>query len=323
MKVTCPSCATRYRFPEHRVKARGAKMTCPKCSHSFVVLFDRPKDDPPELESLGEDSIQAIDPIDPPTPPLFPEEVFTSTSRMAALQMLATDLPSEPEPVSREQRLRSRKTDLTAELPAWAMEEPPPKRWPAVVAGLGAVALVAAAVVFQPWTLLESGPTPVVQAPAAEAPVVEEPAEEVAAAPTDDKPGAVASDPVLKKSPSPTPTKGPTPIVRRQPKAQAPIDVARQAVRDPVVTRKVRNSEPQRATTDFARQLLKVAQLKHAAGDWASAEDAYRKAIAKDTRCVECLEGLAQVLVAQNRKTEAVSYYEQAKAAETMKALKQ
>ena len=103
----------------------------------------------------------------------------------------------------------------------------------------------------------------------------------------------------------------------------APIDVARQAVRDPVVTRKVRNSEPQRATTDFARQLLKVAQLKHAAGDWASAEDAYRKAIAKDTRCVECLEGLAQVLVAQNRKTEAVSYYEQAKAAETMKALKQ
>ncbi|MEE2827772.1 MAG: zinc-ribbon domain-containing protein [Myxococcota bacterium] len=40
MVVTCPSCSARYRLNPSKMKGRGAKITCPKCSHVFVIFAD-------------------------------------------------------------------------------------------------------------------------------------------------------------------------------------------------------------------------------------------------------------------------------------------
>lgn len=37
MKVQCDSCGTRYKLDESRIKGKGARITCPKCGHTFVV----------------------------------------------------------------------------------------------------------------------------------------------------------------------------------------------------------------------------------------------------------------------------------------------
>ena len=41
MVITCPSCSARYRLNPDKIKGRGAKITCPKCSHIFVVFSDQ------------------------------------------------------------------------------------------------------------------------------------------------------------------------------------------------------------------------------------------------------------------------------------------
>jgi predicted Zn finger-like uncharacterized protein len=51
MVVTCPSCSARYRLNPDKMKGRGAKITCPKCAHVFVVFADGaggPASDDPE-----------------------------------------------------------------------------------------------------------------------------------------------------------------------------------------------------------------------------------------------------------------------------------
>lgn len=47
MIVSCPSCDKKYKFSEDKLGKRGAKITCPKCRHVFVVYKDR------ETKSLG------------------------------------------------------------------------------------------------------------------------------------------------------------------------------------------------------------------------------------------------------------------------------
>ena len=37
MIVTCESCKARYKLDDSKVSGRGAKITCPKCRHVFVV----------------------------------------------------------------------------------------------------------------------------------------------------------------------------------------------------------------------------------------------------------------------------------------------
>jgi predicted Zn finger-like uncharacterized protein len=44
MIVTCPSCSARYKLDRSRVSARGAKITCPRCKHVFVVYPSREDD---------------------------------------------------------------------------------------------------------------------------------------------------------------------------------------------------------------------------------------------------------------------------------------
>ena len=38
MVITCPACEARYRLNRDKIQGRGAKITCPKCAHVFVVF---------------------------------------------------------------------------------------------------------------------------------------------------------------------------------------------------------------------------------------------------------------------------------------------
>ena len=40
MIVTCPACSARYKINANKVTGRGAKITCPRCEHRFVVHRD-------------------------------------------------------------------------------------------------------------------------------------------------------------------------------------------------------------------------------------------------------------------------------------------
>ena len=46
MIVTCPSCEARYKINASKIKGRGAKITCPKCKHRFVVYRDEDAEEP-------------------------------------------------------------------------------------------------------------------------------------------------------------------------------------------------------------------------------------------------------------------------------------
>ena len=45
MIVTCPQCTARYKLDKNKISARGAKITCPRCRHVFVVYRDEARDD--------------------------------------------------------------------------------------------------------------------------------------------------------------------------------------------------------------------------------------------------------------------------------------
>lgn len=47
MIVTCESCKSRYKLDDSKITGRGAKITCPRCKHVFVV-YSRPLDAPAE-----------------------------------------------------------------------------------------------------------------------------------------------------------------------------------------------------------------------------------------------------------------------------------
>ena len=42
MIVTCPSCTARYKIDAAKLTGRGARITCPKCSHKFVLERSEP-----------------------------------------------------------------------------------------------------------------------------------------------------------------------------------------------------------------------------------------------------------------------------------------
>ena len=41
MVVTCENCSARYKLDDNRISGRGAKITCPRCRHVFVVYKER------------------------------------------------------------------------------------------------------------------------------------------------------------------------------------------------------------------------------------------------------------------------------------------
>ncbi len=66
MVITCPSCSARYRLNPDKIKGRGAKITCPKCSHVFVVFSDA------TTGAAGADDAPAPRAPSPPPPPDMP-----------------------------------------------------------------------------------------------------------------------------------------------------------------------------------------------------------------------------------------------------------
>ncbi|MCA9488882.1 MAG: zinc-ribbon domain-containing protein, partial [Myxococcales bacterium] len=54
MIVTCPACSARYNVKESKIQGRGAKITCPRCAHRFVVYREEeggaPPDNVPQLD---------------------------------------------------------------------------------------------------------------------------------------------------------------------------------------------------------------------------------------------------------------------------------
>ena len=50
MIVTCPACSARYRIDIAKIKGRGAKITCPRCAHKFVVYKEKETQDTADLD---------------------------------------------------------------------------------------------------------------------------------------------------------------------------------------------------------------------------------------------------------------------------------
>ncbi len=48
MVINCPSCKARYRLKSEKLEGRGAKITCPKCSHIFVIFSEGTAGELPE-----------------------------------------------------------------------------------------------------------------------------------------------------------------------------------------------------------------------------------------------------------------------------------
>ncbi|MEC8425362.1 MAG: zinc-ribbon domain-containing protein, partial [Myxococcota bacterium] len=55
--VTCDHCGARYKLDEARISGRGAKITCPRCSHVFVVYREQAADIEPQALAVGGDRV--------------------------------------------------------------------------------------------------------------------------------------------------------------------------------------------------------------------------------------------------------------------------
>src|SRR5271154_5935360 len=120
MIVTCPQCQTRFRIPDERVTAKGVKVRCTRCRHTFRV--SRPAD---PVEAV-QDPFAQFSPSD-----ALSEEDKTPTRGISLEGTLGVEVePGTPPPaddfdVDVETAAPSRK-----EPPAWAFPPPPPAREP-------------------------------------------------------------------------------------------------------------------------------------------------------------------------------------------------
>jgi predicted Zn finger-like uncharacterized protein len=61
MIVTCDHCGARYKLDESRISGRGAKITCPRCRHVFVVYRESEADIEPAAKAIGGDRADGAD----------------------------------------------------------------------------------------------------------------------------------------------------------------------------------------------------------------------------------------------------------------------
>ncbi len=59
MVVTCDHCGARYRFDDERISGRGARITCPRCKHVFLVHKD--EEEPVPVEELPPLDVHSLD----------------------------------------------------------------------------------------------------------------------------------------------------------------------------------------------------------------------------------------------------------------------
>lgn len=65
LKVQCEKCKTKYKLEEARIQGKGAKITCPKCRHVFVVMKDTLKEAEGEDEGGSELGDSTSEPVGP------------------------------------------------------------------------------------------------------------------------------------------------------------------------------------------------------------------------------------------------------------------
>jgi len=110
MKVTCPACESIYRIPDDKIQGRGARITCKKCGHKFVVYNqservvigeDKPKGLPVTFQRKGQ--ITKAEMPDEDDEADAPTTVMTHGSALAqeikqAIADAAEDEPAAPAP---------------------------------------------------------------------------------------------------------------------------------------------------------------------------------------------------------------------------------
>ncbi len=68
MIVTCEHCKARYRLSDSKIKGRGARITCPKCRHVFVVYVEGADQAPAGDEESNSHAASRPEPQAPPEP---------------------------------------------------------------------------------------------------------------------------------------------------------------------------------------------------------------------------------------------------------------
>jgi len=94
MVITCPSCSARYRLNPDKIQGRGAKITCPKCSHVFVVFTEQ---EAAQADASG-DQPRVKTPPRPSAPaaPTGDKRVDTQSGAFAALGMNPAESSRSP-----------------------------------------------------------------------------------------------------------------------------------------------------------------------------------------------------------------------------------
>jgi predicted Zn finger-like uncharacterized protein len=105
MIVTCPACSSRYRIKDEKIQGRGAKISCPKCDHKFVVHREAdpaadPKGVPVTFARGGKKMRRELDEddeADVPTTVMPHGSQVAQQIKAAAAASLAPEAPPRPQ----------------------------------------------------------------------------------------------------------------------------------------------------------------------------------------------------------------------------------
>ncbi len=110
MVITCPNCEAKYKLPGDNLKGRGAKITCPRCSHVFVIFnqeYEGGDADAGAGPTARSEPVAAPPPAEPPPPPPPADEPPPAASRrvtppgsggLRAEDIFTSDLGGDPAP---------------------------------------------------------------------------------------------------------------------------------------------------------------------------------------------------------------------------------
>ena len=102
MIVTCDRCGARYKLDKAKLSGRGAKITCPRCRHVFLVYRDA-DDKPVSVVTEAENVAPAPEPVPEPTPQadVADEAIAAAVAEVDGATSDTADVPpsAPPEPV--------------------------------------------------------------------------------------------------------------------------------------------------------------------------------------------------------------------------------
>jgi predicted Zn finger-like uncharacterized protein len=116
MIVTCPQCQTRFRIPDDKVTAKGVKVRCTRCRHTFRVSR------PAEQQEASEDPFAQFAP-----PDALSEEDKTPTRGLPVPATLGVEVEHAAPPPTDDFDVDVEAPDKRRESPAWDFPPPPPR----------------------------------------------------------------------------------------------------------------------------------------------------------------------------------------------------